>query len=192
MSAGRCWPRSGANAPASPDGAGSDLPVRRRLALDSRPQGADVAQLVEHFTRNEALPRKRPRTVVVELEAIREELRAPSEADLADWEGIRGELRRLVGESTFEIWLATVELAATDPGGRLLLNVPVAVRGWVGERFAIALDRAGQAAGRQLQIADDRTTQLLDALATHSNAAAALDVGALPLLPHPVPHKEAV
>ena len=64
--------------------------------------------------------RNRQRTVVVELDAIREQLRAASDGDLADWERIRSELRVLVGESTFEIWLAQLELAATDPGGRLV------------------------------------------------------------------------
>lgn len=82
--------------------------------------------LVEDYVTNRG--RRRRRTVVVELDAIRERLGAASDGDFADWERIRSELRVLVGESTFEIWLAQLELAAMDPGGCLLLTTPAATR----------------------------------------------------------------
>jgi hypothetical protein len=136
--------------------------------------------------------RKRQRTVVVELDAIRDQLRAASEGDLADWEQVRSELKRLVGESTFEIWLAQLELAATDPGGRLVLAAPPSTRSWVADRFARAFDRAGVAVDRGVRLADERELRLLDALASSANPAAAPAVDVVPLLPHPIPHKEAV
>ena len=124
--------------------------------------------------------RKRQRTVVVELDAIREQLRAASDGDLADWERIRSELRVLVGESMFEIWLAQLELAATDPGGRLVLAAPASTRSWVADRFARAFDHAGVAVGRNVRLADERELRLLDALATSPSPAVALDADALP------------
>jgi DnaA N-terminal domain len=136
--------------------------------------------------------RKRQRTVVVEVDAIHEQLRAASDGDLADWERIRSELRALVGESTFEIWLAQLELAATDPGGRLVLAAPASTRSWVAHRFARAFDHASVAVDRSVRLADERELRLLDALATSPSPAATLDADALPHLPHPIPHKEAV
>jgi DnaA N-terminal domain len=134
--------------------------------------------------------RKRQRTVVVELDAIREQLRAANEGDLADWERIRGELRVLVGESTFEIWLAQLELAATDPSGCLVLAAPASTRSWVADRFARAFDRAGVAVDRSVRLADERELRLLEALAPIPAAAPAPD--ALPHLSHPIHHQEAV
>ena len=136
--------------------------------------------------------RKRQRTVVVELAAIREQLRAASDGDLADWERIRVELRVLVGESTFEIWLAQLELAATDPSGCLVLAAPASTRSWVADRFDRAFDRTGQVVGRSVRLAYERELRLLEALATSPSPAAAPAVDVLPLLPHPIPHKEAV
>ena len=118
--------------------------------------------------------------------------RPASDADLADWERIRGELRRLVGESTFEIWLAQVELAATDPDGCLLLTAPGATRGWAAARFARVFDHAGAAVDRSVRLADERELRLLDALAASPTVAAALEADALPSLTDPIPHKEAV
>jgi hypothetical protein len=136
--------------------------------------------------------RKRQRTVVVELDAIREQLRAANEGDLADWERIRGELRGLVGESTFEIWLAQLELAATDPSGCLVLAAPASTRSWVADRFARAFGGAGVAVDRSVRLADERELRLLEALATSPIPAAAPAPDALPHLSHPIHHQEAV
>jgi len=150
----------------------------------------DQVSIVEDYVTDRG--RKRQRTVVVQLNAIREQLRAASDSDLADWEWMRSELRVLVGESTFEIWLAQLELAATDPGGRLVLAAPTSTRSWIADRFARALDRAGLAVDRSVRLADARELQLLVALATSPSPAAAPAPDVLPRLPHPIPHKEAV
>ena len=150
----------------------------------------DQVSIVEDYITDRG--RKRQRTVVVELAAIRHQLRAASDGDLADWERIRSELRVLVGESTFEIWLAQLELAATDPGGRLVLAAPASTRSWVADRFARAFDHAGVVVERSVRLADERELQLLEALATCPSPAAAPAPDVLPRLPHPIPHKEAV
>jgi hypothetical protein len=151
---------------------------------------ARSVEIVEDFLSDRG--RKRQRTVVVELDAIREQLRAASDADAADWERIRSELRVLVGESTFEIWLAQLELAATEPGGCLLLAAPPSTRSWVAQRFARAFDHASVAVDRSVRLADERELRLLEALTTSPSPAAAPAADALPHLPHPIPHKEAV
>jgi DnaA N-terminal domain len=158
------------------------------------PEGGSRTQpvmIVEDFLNDRG--RKRQRTVVVELDAIREQLRPAGDADHADWQRIRNELQRLVGESTFEIWLAGLELAATDPGGCLLLTAPTATHGWVANRFARTVDHAGQAVDRRVRLVDDRERRLLDALArTSPSPAATPEPDALPTFPDPIPQKEAV
>jgi hypothetical protein len=157
------------------------------------PEGGSPAgsvTIVEDFLSDRG--RTRQRTVVVELDAIRQQLGPATEADRADWHRIRGELRRLVGESTFEIWLAQVELAATGPAGCLLLTAPAATRGWVADRFTRAFDQAGGAVKRGVRLAGERELRLLDALAASPSLAAALEADPLPDLSDPIPHQEAV
>jgi chromosomal replication initiator protein len=50
------------------------------------------------------------------------------------WHDIRAELRRMVGDDTYEIWLAPLEVKAID-GGELLIQAPPATQAWVAERF---------------------------------------------------------
>jgi chromosomal replication initiator protein len=50
------------------------------------------------------------------------------------WREIRGELRRLIGESTFEIWLAPIQAQMWD-GTVLVLETPPDMRSWVSERY---------------------------------------------------------
>jgi hypothetical protein len=52
--------------------------------------------------------------VTVKLDAIRGEFAEPTTVDRSDWGRIRSELRRIAGESTFEAWLAQLDLLATD------------------------------------------------------------------------------
>ena len=153
-------------------------------------QAGGSVTIVEDFLSDRG--RKRQRTVVVELDAIRNQLRAVTHADLADWERIRGELRLLVGDSMFEIWLAPLELAAKDPHGCLLLSAPAVTRSWVAARCGRAFDHAGQLADRSVRLADERELRLLDALAASPNLATALKADRLPSLPDPITHKEAV
>jgi chromosomal replication initiator protein len=55
------------------------------------------------------------------------------------WQTIRGELRRVVGESTYDIWLAPLELKAWD-GDVLFLQAPLDTQAWVSDRFGRILE----------------------------------------------------
>ncbi len=69
------------------------------------------------------------------------------------WRTIREELRRVVGESTYEIWIAPLEVKAFE-GGVLLLSAPTATRTWVAKRFGRILERtAGSVTGIEVQVA---------------------------------------
>jgi chromosomal replication initiator protein len=61
------------------------------------------------------------------------------------WQTVRTELRRLVGEETFEIWLSQLAMADWD-GITLTLSAPDDKRAWVSERYARVLDRCVKAA----------------------------------------------
>jgi len=60
------------------------------------------------------------------------------------WTRIQAELRREVSDTTYELWLAPLR-AASYEGDILLVEAPGAIRGWVADRFAVALDRAAVA-----------------------------------------------
>ena len=80
------------------------------------------------------------------------ELRENLEPDEV-WQTIRSELRRVVGESTYEIWIAPLEVAALE-GGVLLLKAPPATRAWVAKRFGRILDRCARSVtSGELQVA---------------------------------------
>ena len=71
------------------------------------------------------------------------------------WRTIRSELRQLVGESTYEIWLEPLELKAWD-GELLLLEAPAATRAWVSDRYGRVLERcARQILGAETRVAVD-------------------------------------
>jgi chromosomal replication initiator protein len=55
------------------------------------------------------------------------------------WREIRAELRRTVGESTYDIWLDPIEIKALD-GAVLLLQAPPATQAWVAKRFGHILE----------------------------------------------------
>jgi chromosomal replication initiator protein len=59
------------------------------------------------------------------------------------WREIRAELRRVVGESTYEIWLAPLEVKAMD-SALLLLQAPPATQAWVAKRFGRILETCAQ------------------------------------------------
>ena len=64
----------------------------------------------------------------------------PAHLELADaWREVSAELRRLVGESTYEIWLAPLEAKSWE-AGTLLLEAPPTTRAWISKRFARALE----------------------------------------------------
>jgi chromosomal replication initiator protein len=60
------------------------------------------------------------------------------------WREIRAELRRIVGESTYDIWLAQLEVKAWD-GTVLLLQAPPATQAWVAKRFGRILETSARA-----------------------------------------------
>jgi chromosomal replication initiator protein len=79
------------------------------------------------------------------------ELRVQSEL-MPAWPEIRAELRRVVGESTYDIWLAPLELKAWDET-MLLLQAPPDTQTWVAERFGKVLERCARSViGSAIQI----------------------------------------
>ena len=136
----------------------SNEPQNPRTPEDppSPPEGGNGAdQLVVEETYVTERGRKRRRSVTVDLAAVRERLRAAGEADLGAWEQVRGLLLEAVGESTFEIWLANLELIAVDVDGALVVSASQETVGWVRQRFRRLLDRAAQRSARSLRIADE-------------------------------------
>jgi chromosomal replication initiator protein len=62
-------------------------------------------------------------------------LELPAQRELIPgWRQIHAELRRVVGEGTYEIWLAPVEVESWD-GSTLLLDAPPGTRAWLSNRF---------------------------------------------------------
>ena len=60
-----------------------------------------------------------------------------------------------VGESTFEIWLAPLELLAIELEDALVVSAPRETVGWVTRRFGRILDSAAGRVGRRLRVADE-------------------------------------
>jgi chromosomal replication initiator protein len=74
------------------------------------------------------------------------------------WRAIRAELRRTVGQSTFEIWLEPLEVQSWD-GHTLTLQAPPATEAWVSKRFGRVLESCAAAvAGGPVQIGFARGT----------------------------------
>ena len=59
------------------------------------------------------------------------------------WTSIQNELRRAVGDSTFDIWLAPLKLASWD-GDLLVLDAPEAIRSWVSGRYGRVIERCAR------------------------------------------------
>jgi chromosomal replication initiator protein len=57
----------------------------------------------------------------------------------AAWRELRAELRRAVGDATFEIWLEPLELVAIHDR-KLLIDAPSATRAWLSKRFGRLLE----------------------------------------------------
>jgi chromosomal replication initiator protein len=77
---------------------------------------------------------------------------------VAAWRQIRAELRRSLGESTYEIWIAPLEVKAFE-GHILLLTAPPATRAWVSKRFGRILESCAKAVlGVDIQVAVDGTS----------------------------------
>jgi DnaA N-terminal domain len=140
----------------------------------SPPEGGSVADrvLVEQtYVTKRGRTRRRP--VAVDLGAVRVRLRAAGVADRAAWDEIRAVLLETVGESTFEIWLAPLELAAVDREGVLVVSTPQETAGWVARRFGRILDRAAERVGRRLRVADELERRAAEALSPMAGASPA-------------------
>jgi chromosomal replication initiator protein len=69
-------------------------------------------------------------------------LELPADPELTPaWRAIRDELRRVVGETTYDIWLAPLRPKSWD-GAVLLIEAPGPTRAWVSKRFARPLERS--------------------------------------------------
>jgi chromosomal replication initiator protein len=81
-------------------------------------------------------------------------LELPENLELvAGWRAIRAELRRALGESTYEIWIAPLEVKAFE-GTVLLLTAPPATRAWTAKRFGRILESCAKAVlGVEVQVA---------------------------------------
>jgi hypothetical protein len=77
---------------------------------------------------------------------------------------VRDLLLAAVGESTFDIWLARLELIAVDLEGTLMVSEPPETVGWVGRRFGRVLDGVARRAGRRLRVADDAERKAAESL----------------------------
>jgi hypothetical protein len=106
----------------------------------------------------------------VDLGAVRARLRAAGGPDRAGWHVIRAMLRDAVGQSTFEIWLAPLELIAVDLDGTLVVSAPRETVGWVARRFGRVFDSAAERTGRRLRLADVLERHAAEALSPASAA----------------------
>jgi chromosomal replication initiator protein len=59
------------------------------------------------------------------------------------WRAIRDELRRLVGDTMYEIWIAQIEVEGWD-GELLVLKAPAATQDWISDRFGRALEKCAR------------------------------------------------
>ncbi len=143
--AGREPLNPGTRNPPSPPGGGSD-----------RADGLFVEET--YRTRRGRLRRHR---VAVDVLAACARLVSPSNADNHDWQQIRELLAARLGESTFEIWLAAIELVAVDADGALVLIAPEPTSGWVRTRFGRLIVDTACRLGRRVVIADDARSAAL-------------------------------
>ena len=72
---------------------------------------------------------------------------------VAAWKAIRAELRRKLGESTYDIWIAPLEVRALE-GTVLLLSAPPPTRAWVAKRFGRIIESSARAVlGADVEVA---------------------------------------
>jgi chromosomal replication initiator protein len=68
----------------------------------------------------------------------------PAQGDaMGAWRMIRSELRRRVGESQYEIWLASLELDSSD-GVQLVIRAPAETESWIADRYGAVIDGCAQ------------------------------------------------
>ena len=138
--------------------------------------GSTQIQVVEEFLTDKG--RRRQRTVTVDVDQV--PLSLPSEQQRAICRSLLAECERIAGTSTFEIWLAKLDLAGISEQGELLLAAPPATAAWIRKRFGRLFDRAGDRVGCRVRLATPQELQLLDALTRVTSPTTSID------------HKEAV
>ncbi len=69
------------------------------------------------------------------------------------WREIRNQLRRVVGDSTYDIWLSPLKVRAWD-GQTLVLEGPASTHAWVMKRFGRVLESSARAVLGQLERVD--------------------------------------
>jgi hypothetical protein len=149
-----------------PDARAGREPLNPRTQAPQTPQKGGAGEpevFIEESYRTER-GRLRRRRVAVDVEAVCAGFRPPALADAVDWKRIRELLAARLGESTFEIWLAPLELRAIDASGALIIDAPDATRGWVRQRFNRAIAGAGAEASRAVVIADQAQSRSMRAL----------------------------
>jgi chromosomal replication initiator protein len=96
---------------------------------------------------------------------------------LLEWRAIRAEIKRVVGETTYEIWIAPIEFQAWD-GELLLLKAPAPTQRWVSDRFGRALELcARQILGGGVRVSFDGSKESATRTAARSPGPAHADTG---------------
>jgi DnaA N-terminal domain len=146
-----------AKTPAPNGRAGKEPQNPRTIDPPNPPEGGSHAdQVVVEETYLTERSRRRRRPVTVDLADVCASLRAAGKADQAAWEQMREQLLEAVGESTFEIWLAHLQLIAVDRDERLVVETSVdATRSWVRRRFDRLIERCAARVGRAARFAEE-------------------------------------
>jgi chromosomal replication initiator protein len=78
----------------------------------------------------------------------------PASSELAPaWPRLRAELRRVAGETVFDVWLAALTPRQWD-GGLLLLEAPTEIAPWLAKRFAGLIDHCAKSVfGEDVEVA---------------------------------------
>jgi hypothetical protein len=120
----------------------------------------DIVLVQENYRTDRG--RQRQRTVRVDLAEVRRRLGIPSVDNLEQWQQIRRGMAAAVGDSTFEIWLAPLELIAIDSTtNALVLSGPAQTLAWVERRYGRLITRAAEHIGREVRIAVDIERQAI-------------------------------
>jgi hypothetical protein len=106
--------------------------------------------------------RKRKQLVRIDVDALRRHLTPASPTQHQAWLSARALLLRTVGESTFEIWLAPIELAAVARDGSLVLNGPEATASWVRTRFGRLISECCEASGCRVRFASPQERVVIE------------------------------
>lgn len=119
--------------------------------------------LIEETYRTER-GRQRRRTARVDLSDVRRGLGLPAAQDHEDWRQLRDDLARAVGASTFEMWLAPLQLIAVDSTtAALVLGGPSETLGWLEPRYGRLIERCAERIRRRVRIAGETERQAMTA-----------------------------